>query len=170
MNNNEESFLRELFAKPVYKFHIRELARLTKLNPNTIINIAKKLENEGVIKKISKKHVVEVSLNLENRKTLWKRKLFNLKQVYDSGLVNFLIEKYSPSSISLIGSYSRGEDIENSDIDFVIFASKKEMIDISAYEKILRRKIHLIFPEKSISEEFFNNLINGIVLYGAIRK
>ncbi len=170
MDNNEESFLEEVFAKPNYKFHIRELARLTKLNPNTIINIAKNLERQGIIKKINRKHIVEISLNLEDKKTQWRRKLFNLKQVYNSGLTDFLIEKYSPNSISLIGSYSRGEDIENSDIDIVIFSSKKLLLDLSAYEKKLRRKIHLIFPEKSISDEFFNNLINGVVLYGAIRK
>ena len=38
------------------------------------------------------------------------------------------------------------------------------------FEKILERKIHLLLLPKKISDEFFNNLINGIVLYGAIRK
>lgn len=41
------SILKELFRKPDYKFHIRELARITKLNPNTIINLTNRLEKES---------------------------------------------------------------------------------------------------------------------------
>lgn len=170
-DNNYNKILRELFDKPTYRFHIRELARATKLNPNTIINITNKLEKEGIVEKQSKKHLVEVSLDLEKEKTIQKKKLFNLSRIYDSGLVNFLIDKYShPKSITLLGSYSRGEDIERSDIDIAVNTIKKEIVDLTSFEKILKRKIHLLILPKKISEEFFNNLINGVVLYGAIKN
>lgn len=167
---NENKILKELFNKPTHKFHIRELARETGLNPNTIINLTNGLEKEGIIKKQKKKHLVEISLNFDNSRTLQKRKLFNLSEIHSSGLIDFLIGEYSPKSITLIGSYARGEDVEKSDIDFVVDTSKKEILDLARFEKILRRKIHLLILPKKISDEFFNNLINGIVLYGAIRK
>ena len=169
-DSNENKVLRKLFNRPTHKFHIRELARETKLNPNTIINLTKNLEKEGIIKKKKKKHLVEISVNFNNQKTLQKRKFFNLSEIHNSGLIDFLIKKYSPKSITLVGSYARGEDTEKSDIDIVINTSKKEFVNLARFEKILKRKIHLLILPKKISDEFFNNLINGIVLYGAIRK
>jgi predicted nucleotidyltransferase len=127
-------------------------------------------EKEGIVKKIVKKNKSEVYLNLDNKSTIWKKRMFNLAQIYDSGIVDFLAEKYSPLSISVIGSYSRGEDIEKSDIDIVIITNKKETMYLAKFEKLLHRRIHLIVAKrKDLSEEFFNNLINGIVLYGALR-
>ena len=169
--NNIDKVLSILFNKPTYKFHIRELARLTKLNPNTIINITNKLKKEGLIKKEQKKHFVEVFLDFERKKVLQKKRIFNLEKIYASGIIELLVKQYSSLSISLIGSYSRGEDIEKSDIDIVIFSNNKKVIDLSKFEKILKRKIHLLIPnKKELSNEFFNNLINGIIIYGAIRK
>ena len=168
---NKEKVLKELFIRPTYIFHIRELARLTKLNPNTVTNIIKALEKEGVVRKKKKKHIVEVILNIENKKTVWRKRIFNIAQLYNSGIVEFLAEKYSPASISLIGSYSRGEDIEKSDIDIVVITQKKETADIKKFEKTLNKSIHLLLiSREKMSEEFFNNLINGVVLYGAVKK
>jgi predicted nucleotidyltransferase len=170
--NNKEKVLEILFKKPTYRFHLRELARETKLNPNTIINITNILEKEGMIKKERKKNLVEIYLSLDKREVIWKKRIFNLKMIYESGIIDFLIKTYSPISISLIGSFSRGEDIERSDIDIVLFTDrKKEVVDMAKFEKILNRNMHLLIPsKKEISEEFFNNLINGIVIYGALKK
>lgn len=169
--NNTDKVLRELFNNPTYKFHIRELARVTKLNPNTIINVVKVLEKKGFVKKETKKHIVEVILNLENIKTIYNKRIFNLQQIYDSGITDFLIKFYTPTSISLIGSYSRGEDIEKSDIDIVIITEKREKVSLVKFEKILKKQIHLLLIKKeNISDEFFNNLINGVVLSGVIKK
>lgn len=169
--NNKEKILRLLFNRPTYKFHIRELARETKLNPNTIINITKELEKEDLIKREKRKNLVEVNLNLDNKKTILRKRVYNLLQIYESGIIEVLIKKYSPLSISLIGSYSRGEDIEKSDIDIVIFTNEKKIIKLSEFERILERNIHILIAIKEdLSDEFFNNLINGIVLYGAIKN
>lgn len=54
-----------------------------------------------------------------------KKRLFNLSEIYKSGIIDFLIKEYSPNSISLIGNYSRGEDIEKSDVDIVVISDKK---------------------------------------------
>jgi predicted nucleotidyltransferase len=168
MDNNKK-LVDELFFKPTYKFHIRELARQAKINPNTVINIIKKLEKDEIVSVRKLKHIVEISLNLENKKTLWKKRIFNLSRIYESGIIDFLVSELSPKSLSLIGSYSRGEDIESSDIDIVSISSSKKILDLSNFEKILKRKIHLLNIEQGkMSKEFLNNLINGIVLYGAI--
>jgi len=168
--NNKEKILRELYLNPTYKFHLRELSRKTKLNPNTILNITDKLKEQGFIIKQKHKNIVEIFLNIENPDLIFRKKLFNLFQIHESGIIPVLIKEFSPKSISLIGSYSRGEDIEKSDIDIVIISENNKLINLSKFEKKLNRRIHLLTAEKEkMSKEFLNNLINGIVLYGAIK-
>jgi len=168
---NLDKVLGILFDSPTRVFHIRELSRITGLNPNTVINIVKVLCKENIIRKIEKTHVVEISLNLSNSYTINKKRIFNIERIYSSGIIDFLVKRYSPSSISVLGSYSKGEDIEKSDIDIAVITNRKEQADLEDYEKKLGRKIHLLLLDKrEISEEFFNNLINGVILYGVIRK
>lgn len=172
MNNNEEILLKQIFEKPTYKFHIRELAKITSLNPNTIINISKKLVKDGILLKEKKRHVTEIFFNFDNPNAIIKKKIFNLKQIYNSGVLDIIIEKFSPEAIIIMGSYPRGEDIEDSDIDIVAISKKDyQAINLEKFERILGRKIHLIITNyKDMSEEFYINLINGIVVYGAITK
>jgi predicted nucleotidyltransferase len=148
---------------------VRELAKITKLNPNTVIKFLKYLEEKKLILKETKMHVVEFWLNLNNKDVIWKKKLNNLQNIFSSGILDYLVKYYSPKSISLIGSYSRGEDIENSDIDFIIVSNETKIADVSKFEKMFSRKIHLLSIRDKISEELFNNLINGTLLYGFVR-
>lgn len=170
--NSRDKILKLFFENPTARYHIRELARITKLNPNTIINIANELEKEEIIIREKKKHLVEISGNTENPAFVKTKRIFNLTQIQKSGLIEFLQEKYSAKAISLIGSYSRGEDIEKSDIDIVIISNPYDKsINLSRYEKIFNRKIQLIITDyKNMSDEFYINLINGIILSGYLNK
>ena len=172
-NSNADRVLKELFMKPSSKFYIRELARLARLNPNTIINITNELEKQKIIKREAKKHVVEISLNFENKEVIWKKRLFNLNAIYSSGIIDFLAEEYSPQSISLTGDYSKGEDSEKSEIDIVVISSKKNIVKLEKFEKILGKKINLLLISDKIGkipEEFFNDMLNSVVLYGRIEN
>jgi predicted nucleotidyltransferase len=171
-NLNEQKILEVFFKSPTAKFNLLELARLTKLHPNTTINTLKKLEKLGLVKQERKKYIKEIYANKENPNFNLEKKIFNLKKIYESNIIQKLVKEFSPDSISIIGSYSKGEDIENSDIDILVI-SKKEYsnANLKEFEKKLGRPIHLIVTQyKEMSEEFYINLINGIVLYGAINK
>lgn len=159
------------FDNPTKNFHIREISRISGLNPNTVINLSGALLKKGLIKREKKKHIVELSANLnENFKE--KKRIFNFQRIYDSGIVDFLKEKFDAEAISIIGSYSRGEDIEESDIDIVVISKKEyESLNLSKFERILNRKIHLIVSDyRKMSNEFYINLVNGIILYGYLSK
>lgn len=162
-----------LFDKPTYKFHIREMARLTGLNPNTISNNISILKKQGMIIVKKREHVLNFSANLKNKIFLRKKRISNLNKLYDLSIVDFLAENLNPDSISIIGSYSRGEDIEKSDVDIVVITKdkSKRVVDLIKFEKIIKRPIHLIITNNDeMSDEFYNNLINGVVLYGYLRK
>jgi len=166
---NYEKVLDVFLDNPTGKFYIREIARITKLNPNTVLNLVSKLEKKKLIKREKKKHIVEISADInENFKRL--KRIENLRKLYDSGLIDFLKKELKPELISVIGSYSSGEDIKKSDIDIVVIAKKKE-IDLEKFERKLGRKIHLLVVDyNKMSDEFYTNLINGVVLHGYIKK
>ncbi|MBI2135854.1 nucleotidyltransferase domain-containing protein [Candidatus Woesearchaeota archaeon] len=81
---------------------------------------------------------------------------------------DFLFNEFPGCAVILFGSYSRGEDIEGSDIDIAILTNKKLELNLERYNKKLERhiNIHEILVEK-ISAEFKANLWNGIVLEGS---
>jgi len=165
--NSKEKFLALIFKNPTRKFHIREFARESKLNPNTVLSLINTFQSEGIIVLEKKRHITEFSANLDSQQYFTKKRIFNLSQLYDSGLVDFLEKNYSPETICVMGSYSRGEDIERSDIDLVLIGKNQKEFNLSKFEKFLSRKIHLILTDyKNMSKEFYNNLINGVVLSG----
>ena len=76
---NINKILNQLFSKPLNKFHIRELSRLTGLNPNTVTSAIGVLAKQGIVIRQEKKHIVEVTLNYENKLTT--QKSVNLFQI-----------------------------------------------------------------------------------------
>ncbi len=160
----------ELFFKfPYSSFHIREIARLTELSSTGIIKIIRKLKKEDLLISKKAKMVEEVSPNFDGRFVLVKR-LYNIYSLTDSGLLVYLKKFYElPQAIILFGSYSNGTDSEKSDIDLAILSKKKDIPDLTIYEKRLKRKIslHLIDLDKT-SNEFKNTLANGVIVEGYI--
>ncbi len=107
--------------------------------------------------------------NYDNEKFIGLKRSLNLYSLYSSGLLEELEEFYmNPKCIVLFGSYSRGEDTNESDIDIAVISSKEDMPDIGKYENALNRKIsiHIIKSIKSEDNNFINTLVNGIVLSG----
>lgn len=68
----------------------------------------------------------------------------------------------------LFGSFSRGEDTENSDIDIVVITKKGLSLNTEKYDKVLKKRVNIHEVDLiKISEEFKANLANGIVLEGS---
>jgi predicted nucleotidyltransferase len=168
---NYEKVLGVFFDNPTKRFYVREIARITELNPNTILNICSILEKDGLLKREKKKHIVEFYAIADEKFKRLKR-INNFSIVSKSGLIEFLNSIFSPEAVSLIGSYSRGEDIKDSDIDIVVISKKDySAMNLKKFEKVLNRKIHVIVTYyNKLSDEFYINLINGMILSGYINK
>ena len=135
----------------------------------TIIFATDKLAKEMLIIKEKGMVITKVMANRENSDFTRLKRLHNLELIYTSSLINHLSESYNhPKAIILFGSFSRGEDIEKSDIDIAVITNKKLNLDLPKYENILKKVINLheVNLDK-ISEEFKANLLNGIVLDGS---
>lgn len=151
--------------------HIRKASRELKISPNTFRKNISLLEKKGVIEKKKQGNMILYRANMENEKYKQMKQLNNLKNIYFSGIVDFLFDYYTPNAIILFGSYSRGEDISTSDIDIAVLTPNKKRPDLEKFEKKLNRRVELsLFTFDDISKEFLNNLINGIVLKGVLKN
>ena len=94
-----------------------------------------------------------------------------LNEIFTSGLHRYLNEKLGENSCILFGSCARGDYYEDSDIDMLV-QSKKIRLDLSEYEKKLKRKINLFFEERwqSLNEGMKTGLLNdGISINGRLK-
>ena len=163
-----QKILSIFFEDPTTEYHLRELSRITKFSMPTIISSTDILAKKKLIIKKKGKVLTTVKANRESTEFTRNKRINNLEELYNSSIIEYLIEKYQhPKAIILFGSYSRGEDIEKSDIDLAIFTHKKIRCSLEHYNKKLNREItlHQLQPEK-ISKEFKKNLANGIVVDG----
>lgn len=168
--NIKQRIKEHFFLNPSAKLRLREIERALDLPFPSVLRYSKELFNEGILSTESYGNVKFYTAKREE-KFLLEKKLFNLKQLYDSGMIDFLREKFSNPSIVVFGSYSRGEDIEDSDIDIYLETPSGRDILLDMYEEYLNRKIQLM-KHKSIKEvknmHLANNIINGIILNGHI--
>jgi predicted nucleotidyltransferase len=169
--NIKQKIREHFFINPTAKLRVREIEKLIKLPLPSVIRYCKELKEEDILTTIKTGNVVFYTGNRGSENFLLEKKLFNIKSLYVSGLIEFLKIELSNPVILVFGSYSKGEDIENSDIDLYIETPSKKEINLDKFEKILERKIQS-FRHKSIGEirnkELADNIINGIVLNGFI--
>ena len=155
---------------PTESFRLREIARLVKLSPPSVMNYLKDFEREGLIKKQIKRKIPFYTAIRDNPNFILYKKLSILFELNDIGLIDYLWDKLSPESIVLYGSFVKGESIEDSDIDLFILG-KERKVDITKFEDKLDKKIHLFFKEslKEIPNELKNNILNGVILKGYLQ-
>jgi len=129
-----------------------------------------KKENLITVTKQGTMNLILIGLNRNNKKSMQLKRVENLKQVYESGLVDELEEKFAGATIVLFGSYSRGDDNFKSDIDLAVIGRKNKEVNLSKFEKILEKRIIINFYSnlKEIHKELKENICNGIVIVGGL--
>lgn len=159
-----------LCLKAGEKLSQREIAKMLKVSPTAIANSLKLLKDDNLVKIEKTKTINFVSFNRDERKAIELKKVENLKNIYLSGLSDYLEKELAGGTIVLFGSYSRGEDTNTSDIDIAVIERKNKMLQLEDYEKILNRKINVNFYNswKNIHEHLKNSILNGILLHGSI--
>lgn len=152
------------------KLSQRELAKILKVSPTAIANSLKKLKDSQLVTVDKTKTINFVSFNRDGPKAIELKRVENLKNIYISGLSEYLHHELAGGTIILFGSYSRGEDTNTSDIDIAIIERKDKMLHLEPYRKTLRREINIHFYDAwaDIHKHLRNNILNGIVLHGSV--
>ena len=170
---SRDRVLNVFFREPTTKHTLKELSLKAKLSHTSVKNLLNELLKEKLIReeieKKGKRNFPVYFSNFEEESFKFFKKLNNLMELNRSNLIKVLQEEFFPKSIVLFGSYSQGEDIEESDIDLFLESSPKEF-DTQKYEKRVGRKINLLFSENfnKLNKNLKQNILNGIVLQGAI--
>ncbi len=150
----------------------RQIANFLEVSQPAIMKALPELEKENLIKIKQDKETKrwEIQLNRENNKAMQLKRADNIKLIYESGLADFLEKEFAGAAIILFGSYSRGDDTLNSDIDVAVIGRKNKLINLEQFEKMLEREIRINFYDsfKNIHKNLKENLCNGIVLAGGI--
>lgn len=164
------------FAFPTKEFGLNELSqgiRSSKTNTKRVIN---DLASEGFLKIEKLGNLLRISCNREHSYHLTRRVPRNLTRVYESGLVDFLVKEFSGArAIVLFGSYRKGDDTEESDIDIAVEVLDNQeprviqhgIIKEFGYRKDIKVNV-LIFSRNKIDLNLFTNIVNGIVLWGLL--
>ncbi|MGB9748381.1 MAG: nucleotidyltransferase domain-containing protein [Candidatus Woesearchaeota archaeon] len=170
LTNLQQKILELLFKRAGTSLNQNQIAKHLNVSQAAVKKALPGLEKTNFIKLEKNKETKrwEITLNTNNHKVMQLKRVNNLKQVYESGLADFLEKEFAGGTIILFGSYSRGEDIFNSDLDIAIIGRKEKYLDLKEYEKILERKINLNFYSSfdKIHKNLKENLANGIVLEG----
>lgn len=154
-----DTLLKLAYLDQLSKKSIRDIEKLTGFAKSTI---QKRLDI------LKQKKIILDDLSFSNSFIGKRYKInFFIEKFIESGLIDYLVDEYSPSSIILFGSFSKGEAVLESDIDLFVESRKKD-VSLSKYEQKLGHSIQ-IFNESSINKlpsELKNNIVNGIKLWG----
>ncbi|MBI4154300.1 nucleotidyltransferase domain-containing protein [Candidatus Woesearchaeota archaeon] len=168
--NLEQEIFSLLCAKAGEKLSQREIAGLLNVSPTGVAKSARRLLEKGLVKVEKTKTINFISFNRDRQEAIELKRVENLKGVYVSGLSGCLEEQLAGSTIILFGSYSRGEDVKNSDIDIAVIGRMDKMLELEKYEKVLNRRINVNFYGSwgEIHKHLKNNILSGIVLHGSV--
>lgn len=170
----KSKILEVLFKYPEKEFSLSDLAKEAGVAKANIGNILDEFQKIGLvtIEKLSK--IWRIQANQTNLLFRRSKIVYNLSFIYRSGLVEFLADHFNnPKAIVLFGSFRKGEDLSKSDIDIAIESDEAKdyqtsgLRELSEFEKIIGRKIQIhVFNRKNIDINVFNNIANGILLWG----
>lgn len=160
--------LEVFFKEPTTIHFIREIGREINLAPTSVKIIVNELLKSGLIATKKSKPFDGYISNRENELFLFYKRAYNLSTLYE--LKQLIIESLHPKAIIFFGSYSRGEDIETSDIDLVIISNISKNIKLKSLEEKLKRKINIMVVDdlKKFDKPIIKRIYNGIVLHGEI--
>src|SRR3989344_1432213 len=162
-----------IFNRPNATFHIRSLAKETGLSTTAIIQAVKELSDFLIVEKTA--ITTNVKANVESEAYRFYKKIFNLYRLERYNIIQTLKDAYRAKTIVLFGSFAKGEDAEESDVDILILTSHKDVTgitdSIAEYERLLNRRInlHLLSSLEKSSSEFKNAIANGMVLHGYVK-
>lgn len=163
--------MRLLFVKVGTSLNMNSIAKILGFSQPAVLKAIPLLRKEGLVNATQDKESSRwsIELNRDNRGVIGLKRADNLKQLYESGLVQAIYDIFPEATVILFGSYAHGEDTSQSDIDLAVIGSKNKEID-PKFDKMLERTITVNYYKSfnSIDKYLLNNILNGIILKGAV--
>lgn len=160
--------LKPFFEDNYRRVGVREYARFAKISPPSASTLLSSLAKQGLLKHTEERRYIFYWANRESQlfvnlsRSYWGERL--------KEFVNYANQQFISPVIILFGSLAKAEAKQDSDIDIAVFTASKRPLDLSLFEKKLKRKIQIfVFKSRADvgSEELLNNILNGTMLAGA---
>ena len=174
MSNKIDNILNLFIVDSYRKFNVREVARLVKISPSTASLYMNRFVKKKLLKKEINRNLILYSADQESREFRDMKTYENIKKIRNSGIVDFIEGELNyPEAIILFGSYAKGENKKDSDIDLFVLSESKNAMNVEKFEKIIGTDIQVfIFDRKEFdtmklkNKELMNNFLNGIIISG----
>ncbi len=162
------------FAFPEQAIGLNDLSNAISVSKTATKEIVLQLEKEGFLKKEIIGRAWRILSNQDHHYLISRKVPIHLQIIYESGIIDIIRQQIpSARAIILFGSYRWGSDNEKSDIDIaveIIGDKEPKIISFKTLEYLGYRKnvpVNLyIFSRNKIDLNLFNNIANGIVIYG----
>jgi len=151
------------------RISVREYAKIIKVSPPTASKLLKSYYKEGLLAREKVRNYLFFHANNKSKQFIDFSRIYWSEKLRD--LLDYLEKKLTSPTIILFGSLAKAEAKNDSDIDLVIFAYKKEL-SLQKFEKKLKRGIQ-VYWFSSIGDiknkELAKNIINGYLLSGRLK-
>lgn len=171
--DNRYKVLKIFFDDPLPKgFQLREISRKIDLAPVSVKKYLDELEKANLI--VKDKHRIHrypiYHANRDNEYFKFLKKLDIIREIKESGLLDFLDKNCMPNVVVLFGSASKGEDVKGSDIDLFLLCKGKKL-NLKSFENVMDRGINIFYSNSfnKLSRELKNNILNGVILKGYLK-
>lgn len=174
LNEAYQKILLWFFSYPAKEISLNDLSTSIKISKTTANRVVGQLVEEGFLKREVLGKIWRISCNQDHLYNYSLKIAFNLRMVYESGIMQKIHELIkNPRVIVLFGSYRKGDDAEKSDIDIAVEVLDNEELRIVqlgiiqqfGYRDNVTVNIH-IFSRNKVDLNLFANIANGIVLEG----
>lgn len=158
---------RFFYKNPRAEAHLRELADKIDVSPGFVSKHIHSLLKRNIIDEKREGNMRIFFADTSSNKYRRSKSAFNIREILTSELVPYLENKLYPDALVLFGSYLKGADTEDSDIDIAVINGRENVPDLSEYEEKFERRITLTHVSQNKMEpEFIEALANGLVLSG----
>ncbi len=174
LNEGYNKVLHYFFSFPTMRIGLSDLASVVKISKTTANRIVTQLVDEEFLRVEEIGRVWQITCNQNHIYNYSKKISSNLDMVYISGILDTIHKQFpNPKAIILFGSYRKGDDTEESDLDIAVEIAGSEDLKVQelgifpkfGYRESVTANLH-IFSRKNIDLNLFANIANGIVLDG----
>jgi predicted nucleotidyltransferase len=153
---------------------LRELARLLKISPMTLKRGLDILLEEDLIKRTEEKNNIFYVAN-QNQVFKHLKISYNLRLIKKKRIRELIKEKIPITTIILYGSYAKGENTKESDIDILVISQKKGDLSAIISQKVKKEVSITILTqsewekqEKTNKAYYLDIITEGITLEGTL--
>jgi len=159
---------------PHTSYYLRESARVLKMDPMTVKRALTLLVEDELLTRVEDKNRILYKANLETPTFRHLKISYNLSWLQEKKVTDFLTHQMNTvTSIILFGSFAKGENDEESDVDILTISLEKNEPTVEL-AKLLERDVNLVnFTPAQWSNQAKKNrafyldvILDGIVLYG----